>query len=513
VRPLLPVFGRRPALLFPVLLLLLAGPPACTGSAPGTRSASVAGSFYPADPDRLREAVLRYMEGAVSPQAPGVVAIVVPHAGYVYSGQIAADGFRQAEGKAISTVVILGTNHTSRPFRGASLWYGGAYETPLGLAPVDEDVAAALRTKEHLFPFRRDTHEREHSVEVEVPFVQVLFPDAKIVPMVVGSSDPDICQRLGEAIAEAVEGKDVLIVASSDLSHYPPHDEAMKTDLRYLRAVATMDAAEVKRTVREEMARGASGLSTCACGEGPILVAMAAARELGARRAVALSYANSGETPLGDWDRCVGYGAVAFCRGGGEADLSGLNDRCAAPLEGSLTSSQREYLLGLARRTIDQYLATGTAPLPRPDDPALYAKRGAFVTLNANGRLRGCIGHMAEDRPLCEVVAAMAMQAAFNDRRFEPLTEEEWPDVSIEVSVLTPYRAIGGPGEIVIGRDGVVLRSRGRSAVYLPQVAPEQGWDREETLTHLCAKAGLGGDCWRSADLFTFQAEVFHESE
>jgi AmmeMemoRadiSam system protein A len=270
----------------------------------------------------------------------------------------------------------------------------------------------------------------------------------------------------------------------------------------------------VKAAIAQGMGSGAKGLSTCACGEGAILSMMHAAKRMGATRAVAVSYANSGDTPLGEPGRVVGYGAVVFGKGAEPPDFSGLEPPRGAEARGGLVAGQRAVLLGWARRSIDQYLSTRTAPLPRSDDPALTAKQGAFVTLKRGGDLRGCIGHMAEDRPLCQVVGAMALQAAFNDRRFAPLSPEEWGDVAIEISVLTPRREVRKAEEIVVGRDGVVIEKGGRSAVFLPQVAPEQGWNREEMLEHLCAKAGLPGGCWREgARFFVFQAEVFGEED
>jgi len=214
------------------------------------------------------------------------------------------------------------------------------------------------------------------------------------------------------------------------------------------------------------------------------------------------------------WNTEVGYGAVAFRSGGGETDLSLLERPDPPAGDGPLSAEQRAWLLDLARRSVEQYMLTGTAPLARPADPALLRNRGAFVTLKRKGELRGCIGHMKEDRPLARTVGAMALQAAFNDRRFRPVRREEWPEITVEISVLTPFRRIGAPEDFVVGRDGVLLKKNGRSAVYLPQVAPEQGWNREETLEHLCAKAGLPGGCWKKgADLYTFRAEVFAEGD
>ncbi|MFH1681715.1 MAG: AmmeMemoRadiSam system protein B, partial [Candidatus Eisenbacteria bacterium] len=509
-----PIPSSGPSRRLALLLLALLSVSGAASAAGGVRPEAVAGSFYPADPAELRRAIEYYLEDAVSRPVQDPLALVAPHAGYIYSAQIAADAYKQVEGLDVSTVVILGTNHTVPSFRGAALWAEGSFRTPLGEVPVDEEFARSLMRSDGRFVFRKDAHEREHSVEVQVPFVQVLFPKAKIVPLVVGSGDLDLCAALGDAIADAAAGRKVLLVASSDLSHYPAYEDAVEIDTRVLRAIAEGDLEEVKGTIDREMNRGAPGLSTCACGEGPVLTAMRAAKRLNRGRGTVISYANSGDAAIGDPGRVVGYGAVVFGAGEPPPDLSGL-ERPGAVDDGSpLRAEEKRFLLRRARRAIEQHLLTRTAPLPRADDPALRAPRGAFVTLKKEGELRGCVGHMAEDRPLDWVVTSMALQAAFNDRRFAPLTRGEWDGVQIEISVLTPRRAIASAEEIVIGRDGVVVEKNGRSAVFLPQVAPEQGWGRDEMLDHLCAKAGLAGGCWREeARLFVFQADVFHEGE
>ena len=349
-------------------------------------------------------------------------------------------------------------------------------------------------------------------MEVQIPFVQVAFPEAKILAAVVGAPDLGLCERFGRHLARHLEGRQALIVASSDLSHYPGYDDAVAADSKVLEAIARLDGRALKGTIRKEQRRGRRGLSTCACGEGPILAAISAAGALGATRGKVISYANSGDAPIGDRKQVVGYGAVALFAGGGDSDTSALRRPEPPPSVEPLAEADKLALLGFARQTVERFLATETAPLARDLAPSLWQKQGAFVTLKKNGQLRGCIGHMAEDRPLGQVVGAMALQAAFNDSRFSPLQAKELRSVDIEISVLTPFRRVSDPKAILIGRDGVVISKSGHSAVYLPQVATEQGWTRKETLNHLCRKAGLPRTCWHeAAELYTFQADVFHE--
>ncbi len=479
------------------------------------RKPAVAGRFYPENRGNLERAIAAFLADAL-PAVPGErpLALVVPHAGYIYSGQIAADAFAQARDHAYELIVLLGTNHTQGSFRGVSLYDGPGYRTPLGLAEIDRQTTRALLKADRSFSFEPEVHAREHSVEVQVPFVQTVFPGVKIVAAVVGRPDADLCARFGRALAGVLRGRKALIVASSDLSHYPEYDDAVTADSAVLTEIAGLDPDRVRAAIGTQMGRGLPGLSTCACGEAPVLAALTAARELGARRGRVVSYANSGDAAVGDRSRVVGYGAVVLAAGSAGSDLAALARPAPAAAEARLGPAERKALLGFARRTIEQYLASETTPLARGFAPVLWRKQGAFVTLNEHGRLRGCIGHMAEDRPLCQVVGAMALQAAFNDRRFSPLRPGELAGVEIEISVLTPFARVSGPEAIVIGRDGILLKKGGRQAVYLPQVATEQGWDLEQTLNSLCRKAGLAPGDWRhGAEFHTFQAEVFDEAE
>ncbi len=477
------------------------------------RKPAVAGKFYPEEASKLAKAVDYYLEDAVAPSGESPLALIAPHAGYIYSGQIAADAFNQAAGHDYDVVVLLGTNHTTPGFSKVSVYPKGGYETPLGIAKIDEAVAEKLLAAGEDFTFEESVHVREHSIEVQVPFVQRLFPKARIVPAIVGNPKPDLCIRFGEALAAALQDRKALIVSSSDLSHYPDYKDAGRVDGNTLDAILKMDPHALQSVIQKQEAEGVRKLDTCACGVAPIMSAMTAAKKLGANCARRVSYANSGDASVGSHDRVVGYGAVAFA----------IDKNCTSseavkvfpPAQNTLNRRQKTALLTFARETIRQFLDSQTTPLARGFDPALQKKQGAFVTLKKNGQLRGCIGHMAENLPLCQVVGKMALQAAFNDRRFSPLRPKELPDTELEISVLTPFQRVGGPENILVGRDGVLIRKAGRSAVFLPQVAPEQGWNRDQMLSHLCRKAGLSPDTWKEEGIkfFTFQAIVFSESE
>ena len=477
------------------------------------RRPAVAGQFYPEAPSMLRAAVEKFLEDAVPVRVRNPVAIVVPHAGYIFSGQIAADAFKQASRQKYDLVVILGTNHTSSEFRKIAVYPGSGFRTPLGVARIDREVVAALIAADPDCIPEESVHEREHSVEVQVPFVQVLFPEAKIVPIIVGTTDLNLCSRFGLALAKLIKNRRALIVASSDLSHYPSYDDAVAADRETLEALAKLDPALFQAKVRSLTNRSIPNLHTGACGEAPILAAMTAAKSLGAARGVVVSYANSGDTSVGERSRVVGYGAVALTAEKGSADVGVLDKPKGGTKAGPLLTEDKKALLRFARSTISRVFETGTTPLAKGFGAGAQQPRGCFVTLRKNGQLRGCIGQMVADAPLCKLVGAMALKSAFQDSRFRPVSQDEMGSIEIEISVLTPLRPVASAEEIVVGRDGVVIRKDGHSAVYLPQVATEQGWGREEMLDNLCLKAGLLRDGWREGAQFsTFQAVVFSEN-
>jgi MEMO1 family protein len=500
-----------------IVALLLACGTACSDTprppAVGTvREAAVAGQFYPREPKRLRAAVDAYLAGALPARPVQPIALVVPHAGLAYSGQIAADGFRQAAAARPELVVVLGTHHTTADFGGVALYPGTGLRTPLGVVASDTGAVRRLLAADPLFRADAGPHDGEHSIEVELPFIQVLFPDARVVAAVVGTEDPGLCSRAGAALGRVLRGRRALVVASSDLSHYPPYAEAVASDRAVLAALCSLDSERFAHTIATQMHARRPGLETCACGEGAILVAMAAARAQGATHGIVVSAANSGETLIGDRSRVVGYGAVALVAGPGAPDTSALAPVAPPAADVALDDSSQARLLAFARQTLAEYLAGGALPLPRGMPPVAARLQGAFVTLQEHGELRGCIGHMAEDMPLGQVVGGMALAAAFEDRRFPPVEARELPALSIEISVLTPLERVRGPEDVVIGRDGVEIRKDGHAGVFLPEVAVEQGWDLEALMGNLCLKAGLPTDAWKhGADLFTFRTVHFSE--
>lgn len=470
--------------------------PTATRPADRIRPATLAGTWYPADPDELRRTVDDLL-AAAAPVDGIPLGLLVPHAGYIYSGSVAAAGFKQLVGRPVDVAVIISSDHQAPLARPIAVYADGGFATPLGVVAVDSDLAHALIAADPRITDDPAAYAGEHMIEIELPFLQRVCPDCRIVPILMGSDDDETVKALAGALLAVLPGRRAVVIASSDLSHYPSADDARTVDMATLDAILSGDPARVRQTIRQQMAHGYPGLFTCACAEAPILVTMQVAQGLGADSVDLLQYANSGDVPGATTDQVVGYGAVMWWR--------------YQPPD--ITPARRTTLLSLARETIAAYLADSTASAFETEDSELQRPLGAFVTLRADGQLRGCIGHLRGDKPLWQTVQAMAIAAATEDPRFLPLTPNELADVHIEVSILSPLRRLEDTATIEVGVHGLLLDYHGQQGVFLPQVPVEQGWDRGQYLDHLCQKAGLFAGCWRdeAAVLFTFTAIVFAE--
>ncbi len=463
------------------------------------RKPAVAGTFYPTDPSRLKKQVEDFLNQATKSKLAGeIVALISPHAGYVYSGQVAAYAYKLLEGLKFEAVVVIAPSHYF-PFKGASVYYQGGYELPLGVIPVHEQLAAQIMAKAGTIDFYPQAHAREHSLEVQLPFLQTVLGNFKLVPIVMGSQDMASCRTLAKAIADTIKGRRVLIVASSDLSHFHDYDKAVALDRTVQDRVANFDPEGLAQDL-------ASGVNE-ACGGGPIITALLAARLLGADKTKVLKYANSGDV-TGDLSRVVGYMSAVVYKSSSAADKA---ETPKAESSQGLTPAEKQELHRIARTTIEK-LVRGEAP-PRftPLTPALREKRGAFVTLKKHGRLRGCIGYIQAIKPLYLTIEEMAKAAAFNDPRFPSLTAAELADVEIEISALTPLHKINDIKEIEVGKHGIYIKQGLHSGLLLPQVATDNHWDRLTFLKQTCGKAGLAPDAWQDKDteIYIFSADIF----
>lgn len=472
------------------------------------RKAAVAGAFYPADPNELTAMIDQMLAAAKAPVEGKILAAVAPHAGYIYSGPVAAFTYAALQGHAYKRIVVLAPSHYVS-FDFTSIYEGDAYTTPLGTIPVDREFARKLAKMDSTFELSVKGHEPtpaggEHAIEVQLPWLQRTVGSFQLVPIVMGDQSYESSRALGVALAKLIaeekqrgEG-DTLVLASSDLSHYHPYSDAVSIDRKTLAALASWDYYSMARNFEPRLWE--------ACGGAPIVAAMIYAERMGANQADVLRYANSGDTS-GDKSRVVGYSADLFVQSESKA--------AAEPLF-SLSEEEKKELLAIARKSVERAVGQRQSYEPEPaKSEKLLTEYGAFVTLTEAGRLRGCIGYVAAMKPLYLTVRDTASYAALRDPRFTPVTPGELPALEYEISVLSPLRRVLDPETIQVGRDGLLMKNGGHEGLLLPQVPTEQGWDRKTFLEQTCQKAGMSRDCWKNenTDIFRFTAVVFNEKK
>lgn len=465
------------------------------------RPAAVAGQFYPSNAAELTGMIDGFLKEARPPQAKGMIqGLIVPHAGYVFSGKVAGYGFKELQGEDIDTVIIIGNSHHAR-FKGASILQEGFYETPLDRVEVDSELAKAIAAENRTFMYQPVADMKEHSLEVEVPFLQSVLKGFKIVPILLGNDDDGEGQALADAILKHIKGKNVALIASSDLSHYPSYNDAKFSDGKVIASILTGKVENLDTAATEIEKFGIKNLGTAACGMDAIKVVMEVMKGLGANEIKLLNAANSGDVS-NDRSRVVGYAAIGF-----------FGERRG----GLLNKAEQKKLLQIAKASVEGIVKNNKVPQFKEASKMLNENLGAFVTLRENGELRGCIGRFTPtDMPLYQVVIGMAAAAATEDMRFTPVTKAELGRIKYEVSVLSRLEPTSDWQDIRLGKDGVRLVKDGRGGVFLPQVATETGWDMDEFLGQLCSqKAGLSRECYKdpATKLFTFTAQVFGDQE
>ena len=467
------------------------------------RQPAVAGQFYPAQPEELRRMLDDYLAQAEVPLLSGnLVALIAPHAGYIYSGKVAAHSYALLKGRKYGRVVVIAPSHFEG-FSFVSVYDGDAYATPLGNVAVDKEFAAKLAKLNPLIQLSSRGHvptqeQGEHALEVQLPFLQRVLGDFKLVPIVMGEQSYETERALGLALAKMLKGTgtNTLIVASSDLSHYHTYDEATKLDHKVLKAIAEWDYLSLSHNFESRVWE--------ACGGGPIVATMMAAERLGANQAKILRYANTGDV-TGDHSRVVGYSAVALLQ---------TQNHTAAAESFSLGSKEKDALIQLAKKSVESAVREEKLYEPAGSEFAAFQQeRGVFVTLKEKGELRGCIGLITAEKPLYLGVRDAATYAALRDPRFPPVNTGELPALEYEISVLTPFRHVLDVKDIRIGRDGLLLVQGRNEGIFLPQVPTEEGWDRKTYLEELGRKAGLSRQAWQdeTSDIYAFSAIVFNE--
>ena len=480
-------------------------PQSClAGNPQAVRQPGVAGSFYPADPKALTAMIDDMLAHASLSQPPiddPILAVVAPHAGYQYSGPVAPYTYAALKGRKFSRVVVIAPSHFEA-FDFTSVYDGDAYATPLGSVRVDKAFAAQLAKMSPTIQLSSRGHTptkegAEHAIEVELPWLQRVLGDFALVPIVMGDQSYENSRALGVALAKLIQGQDTLILASSDLSHYHPYDEAVKIDHKTLNALQEWDYFSMSQNFQQRVWE--------ACGGAPIVAAMIAAERMGANEARVLKYANTGDV-TGDHSRVVGYSADVFLKTPGGKLIK-------RPF--SLNVHERSELLALARKSVEHAVREGKLyDADASSSELLNQERGAFVTLKESGELRGCIGYTSSLKPLYLTVRDTATYAALRDPRFSPVSASELPKLEYEISVLSPLRRVLDVRQIKVGQHGLLMKDDTHEGILLPQVPVEEKWDRQKFLEETCAKAGMRAGCWKdeSTDIFQFTAVVFGDT-
>jgi AmmeMemoRadiSam system protein B/AmmeMemoRadiSam system protein A len=490
------------------LIAFLAIPPfgnAQAADVKKVRPAAVAGGFYPADPKILSAMIDDFLARVSAPTITDpILAMVAPHAGYVYSGPVAAYTYAQLKGHKYARVVVIAPSHYES-FDYSSIYDGDAYATPLGNVPVDKAFAHQLAKMSSTMRLSSQGHDPtsaggEHAIEVQLPWLQKVLGNFELVPIIMGDQSYENSRALGVALAKLTKdgGKegDTLVLASSDLSHYHPYDDAVKIDHKTLDALQSWDYFTMSRNFQARVWE--------ACGGAPIVSAMIYADHMGANQSRVLKYENSGDV-TGDHARVVGYSADVFVKAPSGKTME-------APF--SLSEQEKNELLALARKSVEHMIQEKNAYEPPASTSAtLNQERGAFVTLSESGALRGCIGYTSAAKPLYMTVRDTATLAAIRDPRFQQVSASELPSLEYEISVLSPLRHVTDVQQIKVGEHGLLIKNGEHEGLLLPQVPVEQKWDRQTFLEQTCIKAKMNSGCWKDedTDIFAFTAVVFGE--
>jgi len=463
------------------------------------KEADFSGSWYPQKETELRSRIETYLKEAsdFSLKDSQAIAIISPHAGIDYSGPAAAAAFSAVKDKIVDTVIVAGFSH-KKNYNGTAVFDLKGYKTPLGVLYTDEELVKDITAASEKIFAAQLPFDQENSIELILPFIQTVFNSPKVLLLAMGAQSLENSQALGDALYEVLKDrKNFLIVASTDMSHYLPYSQAKGIDAQ---------SAELITKMQPQLLFSECYGKNRMCGLGAVTSVMIAAKKLGADKARIIKLTASSDNPQ---DNVVGYLSAVFTKDGEES-----NKEPDMEEEKILNEGQRKELLKLARDTITAYLDKKEVLEAKTQDPKLKEVMGVFVTLHKRGALRGCIGNIVGEKPLYTGVRDMAIAVAVHDWRFSPVTKDELSDIDIEISVLSPLKKTANPDEIIMGKHGVVVKKGALSGVYLPQVAVETGWSRQEFMDSLCAqKAGIPADSWKTGEceIYTFTAEVFGE--
>jgi len=469
------------------------------------RPMAAAGSFYPSDPAELRTLLGTLFSKAKPSSAKDVIAIICPHAGYEFSGTVAASSYNQLDPeKQYDNIFIIGSSHHVA-FMGASIYNAGNYQTPLGKVRVNLDLANKLIKENAVFTYNPDADRNEHSVEVQLPFLQYYLKKSfTLVPIILGTQSAESCKKIAKALKPYLNGNNLFVI-SSDFSHYPPYNDALVVDKNTCDAILTNKPDRLQSILKENEQKNITNLATSLCGWTSVLTLLYMTETDPGITMTPVYYQNSGDSRYQDKSQVVGYWSIV---------LSKKEKLIPSSSSFNITSKDKKELLKIARNTLEEYIRNNKIPEINASgfSEILKTPCGAFVTLNKNSVLRGCVGCFNPEDPLYKVVQQMAIASSTQDNRFPPVDPKEVNGITIEISVLSPMKKISSIDEIVLGKHGIYIKKGSRSGTFLPQVATGTGWSKEDLLGHCSRdKAGLGWNGWKDADIYIYEATVFSE--
>jgi len=478
---------------------------------PIDRQPVAAGSFYSADKETLKKDLSQlYKSCKKSDENWNVRAIISPHAGYVFSGKIAASAFSSIPNNTIyKNIFIIGSSHVMF-FDGASVYNSGDYITPLGKLAVNKEIANKLILENKVFQFPTVSHLKEHSIEVELPFIQSYFKEIPlIVPVIIGTDNENTVKKIADALRPYFTSENLFII-SSDFSHYPSYKDAIENDNLTAQSIISGNPRTFLNILKKNSEKNINGLVTSMCGWTSGLTILYLTEGNSQLEFKFIDYSNSGDSPYGGKNEVVGYNAIAVIDKTAKAGNMPVNDS-----EFSFSKDEKALLFKIAKNSIYSmlYYNKRSEPDAKKISPKLMQQFGAFVTLKINGTLRGCIGRFISSEPLYKVVSESAISSAFEDPRFSPLTKEEYEKTDIEITILGPLILIHNINEIILGKHGIYIKKGARAGTMLPQVAIENGWTVEEFLGYTSRdKAGLGWDGWKDAEIYIYDGLVLEDN-
>lgn len=459
------------------------------------RPPAVAGSFYTNNKTELQKEVKMLLQDAKTFPKQNINALVVPHAGYLFSANVAATAYKTLN-KKYKNIFLIGSSHYVS-FDGASVYNIGDYETPLGNAEVNKPLASKLIQDYEHFTFHEDAHKKEHTLEVQLPFLQTIYgDDMKIIPIIIATSNLKTIESIAKSLSPYFNDENLFII-STDLSHYPTFEDANIVDKNILNSLTKNNPLKFVEALAKNEDAKIDALQTSACGWSSLLTLLYITQDK-AYKYETLEYKNSAHSKYGDKKRVVGYGAMRVYKSD----------------DFFLTSKEKKELLNIAKESLYQAIKNNKRLVVDESKISTKLKEplGAFVTLHKNNTLRGCIGTFEPDKPLYKVIVDMTIASALSDSRFKEVIADELKDIDIEISVLTPRKKISSFDEIVIGKHGIYIKKGSKTGTYLPHVATQMKWNVKEFVSN-CSneKVGIGFDGYKDAELFIYEAIVFDE--